>query len=82
MQPLNPLGDHHDLLMSNVFAQAEALAFGKTPEEVREEGTPEAVVPHRVFEGNRPSNTILAERLTPQRSIRKCSKVVFWAKFS
>jgi glucose-6-phosphate isomerase len=66
---LNPLGDHHDnhhdILMSNVFAQGEALAFGKTPEQVREEGTPEAVVPHRVMEGNRPSNTILAERLTP-----------------
>jgi glucose-6-phosphate isomerase len=62
---LNPLGDHHDILMSNVFAQGEALAFGKTPEEVRAEGTPEEVVPHRVMEGNRPSNTILAERLTP-----------------
>jgi len=62
---LNPLGDHHDILMSNVFAQGEALAFGKTPEQVRAEGTPEAVVPHRVMEGNRPSNTILAERLTP-----------------
>jgi glucose-6-phosphate isomerase len=62
---LNPLGDHHDLLMSNVFAQAEALAFGRTAEEVRAEGTPEAVVPHRVMEGNRPTNTILAERLTP-----------------
>jgi glucose-6-phosphate isomerase len=62
---LNPLGRHHDILMSNVFAQGEALAFGKTPEQVREEGTPEAVVPHRVMEGNRPSNTILAERLTP-----------------
>jgi glucose-6-phosphate isomerase len=62
---LNPLGDHHDLLMSNVFAQGEALAFGKTPEQVRAEGTPEGVVPHRVMEGNRPSNTILAERLTP-----------------
>jgi glucose-6-phosphate isomerase len=62
---LNPLGDHHDFLMSNVFAQGEALAFGKTPEQVREEGTPEAVVPHRVMEGNRPSNTILAERLDP-----------------
>ena len=62
---LNPLGDHHDLLMSNVFAQAEALAFGKTEEEVRAEGTPEAVVPHRVFDGNRPSNVILAEQLTP-----------------
>jgi glucose-6-phosphate isomerase len=62
---LNPLGRHHDILMSNVFAQGEALAFGKTPEQVREEGTAEAVVPHRVMEGNRPSNTILAERLTP-----------------
>jgi glucose-6-phosphate isomerase len=62
----NPLGDHHDLLMSNVFAQGEALAFGKTAEQVREEGTPEEVVPHRVMEGNRPSNTILADRLTPQ----------------
>jgi glucose-6-phosphate isomerase len=62
---LNPLGDHHDILMSNVFAQGEALAFGKTAEEVRAEGTPESVVPHRVMEGNRPSNTILAERLTP-----------------
>ena len=64
-QTLNPLGDHHDLLMANVFAQAEALAFGKTPDQVRAEGTPEELVPHRVFEGNRPSNTILAERLTP-----------------
>jgi len=63
---LNPLGRHQDLLMSNVFAQGEALAFGKTPEQVRAEGTPEAVVPHRVMEGNRPSNTILAERLDPQ----------------
>jgi glucose-6-phosphate isomerase len=63
---LNPLGDHHDILMSNVFAQGEALAFGKTPEQVRAEGTPEEVVPHRVMEGNRPSSTILAERLTPQ----------------
>jgi glucose-6-phosphate isomerase len=62
----NPLGRHHDLLMSNVFAQGEALAFGKTAEQVREEGTAEAVVPHRVMEGNRPSNTILAERLTPE----------------
>jgi glucose-6-phosphate isomerase len=62
---LNPLGRHHDLLMSNVFAQPEALAFGKTAEQVREEGTAEAVVPHRVMEGNRPSNTILAERLDP-----------------
>jgi glucose-6-phosphate isomerase len=63
---LNELGDHHDKLMSNVFAQGQALAFGKTAEEVREEGTAEAVVPHRVFEGNRPSNTIFAERLDPQ----------------
>jgi glucose-6-phosphate isomerase len=63
---LNPLGEHHDLLMANVFAQPEALAFGKTAEEVREEGTPEEVVPHRVMEGNRPSNTILADRLTPE----------------
>jgi len=62
---LNPLGRHHDILMSNVFAQGEALAFGKTPEEVRAEGTAEEVVPHRVMEGNRPSNTILAEKLTP-----------------
>jgi glucose-6-phosphate isomerase len=65
-QPLNPLGDHHDLLLANVFAQGEALAFGKTAEEVRAEGTPESLVPHRVFAGNRPSNTILAERLTPE----------------
>ena len=63
---LNPLRDHHDLLMSNVFAQAEALAFGKTEEEVRAEGTAENVVPHRVMEGNRPTNTILAEELTPR----------------
>jgi glucose-6-phosphate isomerase len=63
---LNPLGDHHDLLLANVFAQAEALAFGRTPEEVRAEGTPEWLVPHRTFEGNRPSTTILAERLTPE----------------
>jgi glucose-6-phosphate isomerase len=63
---LNPLRDHHDLLMANVFAQAEALAFGKSEAEVRAEGTPEAVVPHRVFEGNRPSNVILAEELTPR----------------
>jgi glucose-6-phosphate isomerase len=65
LHSLNPIGNHHDLLMANVFAQAEALAFGKTPEEVRAEGTPEWLVPHRVFEGNRPSNTILAERLDP-----------------
>ncbi len=65
-QPLNPLGRHHDMLMANVFAQAEALAFGKMPEQVKAEGTPDWLVPHRVFEGNRPSNTILAERLTPE----------------
>jgi glucose-6-phosphate isomerase len=63
---LNPLGDHHDLLTSNVFAQAAALAFGKTEEEVRAEGTAEQVVPHRVFEGNRPTNVLLAEVLTPR----------------
>jgi glucose-6-phosphate isomerase len=63
---LNPLRDHHDLLMSNVFAQAEALAFGRTEEEVRAEGTADAVVPHRVMEGNRPTNVILAEVLTPR----------------
>jgi glucose-6-phosphate isomerase len=63
---LNPLGEHHDLLMANVFAQTEALAFGKTADQVREEGTPPELVAHRVFEGNRPSNTILAELLTPQ----------------
>jgi glucose-6-phosphate isomerase len=65
-QTLNPLGRHHDMLMANVFAQTEALAFGKTPEEVKAEGTPDALVPARVFEGNRPSNTLLAERLTPE----------------
>lgn len=64
--PLNPLGRHHDMLLANVFAQTEALAFGKTPEQVKAEGTPDWLVPHRVFEGNRPSNTILAERLTPE----------------
>jgi glucose-6-phosphate isomerase len=64
-QPLTPLGRHHDMLVANVFAQAEALAFGKTQEQVQAEGTPAALVPHRVFEGNRPSNMILAERLTP-----------------
>jgi len=63
---LNPLGRHHDMLLANVFAQTEALAFGKTPEQVKAEGTPEWLVPHRVFEGNRPSNTILAEKLTPE----------------
>jgi glucose-6-phosphate isomerase len=65
-QPLNALGRHHDLLLANVFAQTEALAFGKTPEQAKAEGTPDWLVPHRVFEGNRPSNTILAERLTPE----------------
>jgi glucose-6-phosphate isomerase len=65
-QSLNPFGRHHDLLMANVFAQTEALAFGKTAEEVKQEGTPNWLVPHRVFEGNRPSNTVLAERLTPE----------------
>ena len=64
-KPLNPLGRHHDILLANAFAQAEALAFGKTEEEVKKEGTPDWLVPHRVFEGNRPSNTILADRLTP-----------------
>ena len=63
---LTPLGRHHDILLANVFAQAEALAFGKTPEQVKAEGTAAALVPHRVFEGNRPSNTILADRLTPE----------------
>src|SRR5439155_10058001 len=63
---LNPMGEHHDLLMANVFAQGEALAFGKTEQEVRAEGTAEAIVPHRVFQGNRPSNTILADELTPE----------------
>jgi glucose-6-phosphate isomerase len=64
-QTLNPIGRHHDLLMANVFAQTAALAFGKTPEEVKAEGTPDWLVPHRVFEGNRPSNTIMLDRLTP-----------------
>jgi glucose-6-phosphate isomerase len=63
---LNPIRNHHDLLTANVFAQAEALAFGKTPEEVKTEGTPDWLAPQRVFEGNRPSNTILAMRLTPE----------------
>jgi glucose-6-phosphate isomerase len=63
---LNPLGEHHDILMSNVFAQAEALAFGKTRDEVLAEGTPAAIAPHRVMEGNRPTNVILAEKLTPR----------------
>jgi len=65
-QSLNPLGQHHDLLMANFFAQTEALAFGKTADEVRAEGVAEALVPHKVFEGNRPTNTLLAERLTPR----------------
>jgi glucose-6-phosphate isomerase len=66
VEALNPLGRHHDILLANVFAQSEALAFGKTPEQVKAEGTPDWLVPHRVFEGNRPSNTILAKRLTPE----------------
>ena len=65
-ETLNPLGRHHDMLLANVFAQTEALAFGKTPEQIKAEGTPDWLVPHRVFEGNRPSNTLLAERLTPE----------------
>jgi glucose-6-phosphate isomerase len=65
-KPLNVVGRHHDMLLANVFAQTEALAFGKTPEQVKAEGTPDWLVPHRVFEGNRPSNTILAEQLTPE----------------
>jgi glucose-6-phosphate isomerase len=65
-QPLNAVGRHHDMLLANVFAQAEALAFGKTPEQVKQEGTPDWLVPHRVFEGNRPSNTILVDKLTPE----------------
>jgi glucose-6-phosphate isomerase len=65
-QTLNPVDQHHDLLMANLFAQTEALAFGKTAEEVKAEGTPDWLIPHRVFEGNRPTNTVLAERLTPE----------------
>jgi glucose-6-phosphate isomerase len=65
-QALTRLGRHHDLLLANVFAQAEALAFGKTPDQVKAEGTPDWLVPHRVFEGNRPSNVLLADRLTPE----------------
>jgi glucose-6-phosphate isomerase len=65
-QTLNPLGPHHDILMANLFAQTEALAFGKTADDVRAEGTPDWLVPHRTFEGNRPTNTILADRLTPE----------------
>jgi glucose-6-phosphate isomerase len=64
--PLNPLGRHHEILLANVVAQSEALAFGKTAEQVQAEGTQDWLVPHRVFDGNRPSNTILVERLTPQ----------------
>ncbi len=66
VETLNPVGRHHDMLLANVFAQTEALAFGKTPEQVEAEGTSDWLVAHRVFEGNRPSNTILAERLTPE----------------
>src|SRR5207244_6786047 len=66
VEPLKPLGRHHDMLMANVLAQAEALAFGKTLHQVKQEGTPDWLAPHRVFEGNRPSNTILAGRLTPE----------------
>jgi glucose-6-phosphate isomerase len=65
-EALTPLGRHHDMLLANVFAQSEALAFGKTADQVKAEGTPDWLVPHRVFEGNRPSNTILAQRLTPE----------------
>jgi glucose-6-phosphate isomerase len=64
-QALNDVGRHHDILIANVFAQAEALAFGKTADEVKAGGTPDSLVPHRVFEGNRPSNMILIDRLTP-----------------
>jgi glucose-6-phosphate isomerase len=67
-RPLNPLGEHHDMLLANVFAQTEALACGKTPKQVKEEGTPDWLAPHRVFEGNRPSNTILARQLTPENA--------------
>jgi glucose-6-phosphate isomerase len=63
---LNPLGPHHDMLVANVCAQAEALAFGKTAKQVKAEGTPDWLVPHRVFEGNRPSNVLLLDRLTPE----------------
>src|SRR6516164_563532 len=66
IESLNPLGPHHDMLLANVFAQSEALAFGKTLAEVKAEGTPDWLAPHRVFAGNRPSNTILAKRLTPE----------------
>ncbi|MGC2401055.1 MAG: glucose-6-phosphate isomerase, partial [Acidobacteriaceae bacterium] len=66
IKTLNPLGRHHDIWLANVFAQAEALAFGKTPEQVKAEGTPDWLVPHRVFEGNRPSNVLLVEKLSPE----------------
>jgi glucose-6-phosphate isomerase len=66
VKAITPLGRHHDILLANVFAQTEALAFGKTPAQVKAEGTPDWLVPHRVFEGNRPSNTIFAQRLTPE----------------
>ena len=72
---LNPIGPHHDILMANVFAQSEALAFGKTADEVRADGTPDAIVPHRVFDGNRPSNTILAFALD-SRLIRQARRAV------
>jgi glucose-6-phosphate isomerase len=66
VKPLNPLGRHHEILLANIFAQAEALAFGKTADQVKAEGTPDWLVPHRAFEGNRPSNMIIAEQLTPE----------------
>jgi glucose-6-phosphate isomerase len=66
VKAITPLGRHHDILLANVFAQTEALAFGKTPEQVKAEGTPDWLIPHRVFEGNRPSNTIMAEELSPE----------------
>ena len=72
VQTLNPLGPHHDMLLANVFAQTEALAFGKTPEQVKTEGTPDWLVPHRVFEGNRPSNTILARRAHTRNAWQAC----------
>jgi glucose-6-phosphate isomerase len=65
VDPLNPIGPHHDILLANVFAQGEALAFGKTADQVKAEGSPDALVPHRTFPGNRPSNTLLLPRLTP-----------------
>ena len=75
---LNPLGRHHDLLMANVFAQTEALAFGKTAEQVKAEGTPDWLVPHRVFEGNRPSNIIMADELTPGRWANSSRSTSTW----